>query len=637
MRISLVVVVPAVLIAVLLVSFVPVVASAKFASIGDLPYVIESDSTDITVEASGKSTLIRDVMVRIVNDQGRESQSVQTLSFNSRAQTFKIIEAATLNGPPGKFIRSLVPKKDIEVKEVGEMSQSFDSIKQAGLSFPKVTIGSRIHLKYEMKNVEVPIKGFYSAGMSISGDNIEKFRLRVHSKLPLYYNVRDELKRLAHSLTPTKNGWFELDVHSTSPITTVITQEENSFVRPERVPAISISTLPDWKQYGRDLIPVHEALLAKPLPPVLEEIKKKAALQKNPIDQIQSVAASMAQEFRYFGDWRRIHGGYVPRSLIEISDSRYGDCKDLALSVTAIFRALGYKSNMAWIFRGDIAPPPAAYELPVDSDFNHAISRVEIEGKAYWVDATNPVAYARGVATDIADRPAFVIYPDGGKLDRTPPMKPEDSRFESHLAYEFQDDGSLVASGQIKLGGKQAIGLTARAFYSPVESVNYDLIHSLANNGKVIDSSVGDFERGSRIVQDLTIPVKFKLAESGLRTSAGLGYPLFRDDSVGRLLVETKDRVSDLYIETPNTSKTTIDLLNVKLVGKTSLDCDLHSDFIDLKRSVMPIKNGVSITDTVGVKKTIVTNTELQGSDFLKFQTAVRVCFNRAAVILEKR
>ncbi len=625
------------LLAVLLVGGLPLFASAKYATLGDLPYVIESDSTDINVDANGQSTLTRDVMIRIINDQGREAESVQTLSFNSRAQAFRIIEAATLNGPPGKIVRTPVPKKDIEVKEVGEMSQSFDSIKQAGLSFPKVTLGSRIHLKYEIKNVEVPIKGFYSVGMSITGDDIEKFHLHVHSKLPLYYNVRDEFKRLSHSLKPAKNGWFELDVHSTSPLSTVITQEENSFVRPERVPAISISTLPDWARYGRELIPVHEALLAQSLPPALEEIKNKAALQKNPIDQIQSVAASMAQEFRYFGDWRRIHGGYVPRSLEEISESRYGDCKDLALSVTAIFRVLGYKSNLAWIFRGEVVPPAVAYALPVDTAFNHAISRVEINGKAYWVDATNPVAYARGVATDIADRPSFVLYADGGKLERTPAMKPEDASFESHLAYEFQNDESLVASGQIKLGGKQAIGLTARAFYSPVESVNYELIHSLANNGKIIESSVGDFERGSRIVQDLTIPVKFKLAESGLRTSAGLGYPLFRDESVGRLLVETKDRVSDLYIETPNVSKTTIDLLNVKLVGKTSLDCDLHSDFIDLKRSVAPIKNGVSITDSVSVKKTIVTNEELRGPDFLKFQTAVRVCFNRAAVILEKR
>jgi hypothetical protein len=621
----------------LFVLLFPMMASAKLAGLGDIPYVVENDSTTVTVDSIGHSTLVREATIRVINDQGRESQSVQTLSFNSRAQTFRILEAATLNGPPGKVVRTPVPQRDIEIKEVGEMSQSFDSIKQAGLSFPKVGIGSRIHMKYELKNIEVPIKGFWSTGFSIAGDNIEKFSLHVHSKLPLYFNVRDDQKRFAQALTQNSGGWNDLDIHSTVPLFTSVVQEENPFFRPERVAAISMSTLPEWTIYGRELIPVHESLLTKPLPPLLEEIKKRAEVFKTPVEQIQSVASSIAQDFRYFGDWRRRHGGYVPRALDEIAESRYGDCKDLALTVTAIYRALGFKSNLSWIFRGEIAPSAAAYLLPVDTAFNHAISRVEVDGKVYWVDATNPVAYARGVYADIADRPAFVLYKEGGRLERTPALDPKDASFNSHLAYEFQPDGSLLASGTLTLGGRQAIGLTAHAFYSPVESVNYEIIHSIANNGKILGSSIGDFGRGSRIVSDVTIPVKFHLAESGLTTSAGLGYPLFRDDSVGRLLTDTKDRVSDLYIETPNSSKTTIDLLNVRKVGKASLNCEFHTDFIDLKREVLEIKNGVSIIDTAVVKQSVVPTATLQGQPFNDFQAAARSCFNRAAVILEKR
>ena len=270
----------------------------------------------------------------------------------------------------------------------------------------------------------------------------------------------------------------------------------------------------------------------------------------------------------------------------------------------------------------------------------HLITRsreLKLTAKRFWVDATNPVAYARGVYADIADRSAYVLYADGGKLDHTPRLQPADATFSSHLAYEFQPDGSLAASGSLTLGGRQAIGLTARAFYSPVEAVNYDIIHSISNNGKILDSSVGNFDRGSRLVTDVTIPVKFHLAESGLTTSAGLGYPLFRDDSVSKLLVETKDRVSDLYIESPNISKTTVDLLNVRKVGTASLDCDLQTDFIDLKREVKSIKNGVSIVDTAIVKKAIVTSSVLQSSAFAAFQTSARKCFNRAAIILEKK
>lgn len=618
-------------------AMVPSAASAKLAGVADVPYVIESDENIVTVDLDGRSTIERETMIRIVNDQGREAQSLQTLSFNSRAQTLKILEAETLNGAPDKAVRTPVPKRDIEIKEVGEMSQAFDSIKQASMSYPKVQVGSRLHLKYVMKNLEVPLKGFWSSGFNIGSDTIEKFKLRVHSRLPLHYAVHDAAKRFASQLTKSKSGWFDLEIHSTSPLFAVVTQEEHPFTSPERIPSISISSLPDWSAYAHDMLVVHEALLKKPLPPALLEIKNKAETQKATVDRIQSVAASVAQEFRYFGDWRRRHGGFVPRTLSEISDARYGDCKDLALVVTAIYRSLGYKSNLAWIFRGEIAPPASSYELPVDSNFNHAISRVEADGHVYWIDATDPVAYARGTYTDIADRPAYVLYADGGKLERTPELTADGSAFESKMSYELQKDESVNVSGQVKLIGRTAIGITARAFYSPVEAVNYEIIRMLSNSGKVSDSVVGDFERGSRIVSDVTIPVKFHLAETGLRTSAGLGFPLFRDDAVSRLLVETKDRVSDIYLETPNRSRTEVDLMNVRRVGKSSLDCDLKNNYLEIARAVADIKNGVSITDTIVVKKTIIPHAVLTSAEFANFQDEARNCFNRAAVIVEKR
>jgi transglutaminase-like putative cysteine protease len=626
-----------VLLTVLGALFPSVPAFAKLAGVADLPYIIESDFTTVTVEPSGQYKLIRDTVFRIVNDQGRESQSVQTLTFNSRAQTFKILEAATLNGPPEKVVRTNVPKTDIEIKEIGEMSQAFDSIKQAAVSYPAVQIGSRLKLRYEIYNREVALKNFWSMGFSVAGDYIEKFEFKVQSKLPLNVRVHDLENRLTQSSAKASNGLYTVTVSSKVPIATTATQEENPFMRSDRVPSVSLSTLPDWSNYAKEMIPVHEKLLSKPLPPVLEEIRKKAELEKTPIEKIQRVAATIAQEFRYFGDWRRRHGGYVPRSLDEIATSRYGDCKDLSLIATAIYRALGFNANLSWIYRGDIAPADSAYEIPVDTSFNHAISRVEAEGKVYWIDATNPVAYARGVFPDIADRPAFVLSAKGAKLDRTPALTAQDAAYDSKLTYEFQGDETVKVSGDVTLGGRTAIGLTARAFYSPVEAVNYDLIRALANNQKVSDTYVGDFDRGTRIVHDTTVPVKFTLAETGLRTSAGSGFPLYRDDSVGRLLVETKERISDIYLDSPTTSRAVMQFLNVKKIGKNSLDCALKSEWADFSRQVKDTNQGVEVTDVITVKKSVVPVEVLERPEFLKFQDALRVCFNRAAVIVGKR
>lgn len=610
---------------------------AKLAGVADLPSIVELDKTEVTVEKDGRYRMTRETILRVVNDQGRESQSVQTLTFNSRAQTFRVIEAATLNGPEGKVAKTPVPKSDIEIKEIGEMSQAFDSIKQVALSYPAVQVGSRIKLKYEIYNKEIALKDFFSLGFGIAGEYIERFQFRVSSKLPLSLAIHDPLKQLASKGVVKNGNAYVLEVTSTSPISTVTVQEENPFLRPDRVPSVSISTLPDWSAYAKEMIPVHEKLLSASLPPLLLEIKKKAEQEKTSLDKIQRVAASLAQEFRYFGDWRRRNGGYIPRSLNEIAVSRYGDCKDLSLAATAIFRALGFKSDLAWVYRGDLAPAENSYKIPVDSSFNHAISRLEVDGNIYWIDATNPVAYAKGVFPDIAGRPAFVLDSAKPRLDRTPELKPDGSLYKSKLDYEFQPDETVKVSGQAIVGGRAAIALTARAFYAPVEQVNYDLIRALSSGQKISDSFVGDFDRGSRIVQDTTIPVRFTLAETGLRTTAGLGFPLFRDETAGRILVETKDRVSDVYLDSPGSSDTQIEILNVKRIGNKSLDCDLKSEWADFLRTVKGSKAGVEVRDTITVKKSTIPYEELEKPAFQQFQEKLRICFNRAALIVEKR
>ena len=84
-------------------------------------------------------------------------------------------------------------------------------------------------------------------------------------------------------------------------------------------------------------------------------------------------------------------------------------------------------------------------------------------------------------------------------------------------------------------------------------------------------------------------------------------------------------------------SKSTIDLLNVKRIGRTSLDCNLSSEYVDISRKVSEIDNGVSITDSVVIKKNMIPNEKLSEPAFTKFQDEARSCFNRAAVIVEKR
>ena len=606
-----------------------VIAQARLAKVGDLPASYEYEHIDIEVDAKGHSKMIREILIRVHNDEGREKQSLQTVSFNGRAEKLKILAARTITGAKSQPVDL---KKYLEIKDIGDFGRAFDRIKQAAITYPNVQIGSKVYLKYELTRHEPAIDGFFSIGALFGGDWIESLRLNVRSKLPLHFWKNDPNGFFAIEASP-----HEVRVKSLKPLDRVTTQEENSYIRPERSTYLVITSLKDWKQFASEKIPTHEKLLTSPLPPALEKIRAEAAKETGAADRLRRLVALVSQEFRYFGDWRRRNGGYTPRTLQEIDDTRYGDCKDMSLAVAAIARALGMKAHMAWIWRGQYPVFEAAYALPVDGFFNHAIARVEAEGRVYWIDATNPVSFVHDVFADIADRPAFIVDASSPRLEKTPAVLSSSGEIKTSLVYEMQPDATLQVAGEMRLSGRGAISMTIDSFYNAPAAVNHELVRNLAAQGKVLEYTVGDFERGSRIVKDLAIPVRFRLSDIGLRTSAGFGFPLQREEVVSSLLTDTKDRFSDVYLDIPAHRRSEQEVKGVRRIGKSNLDCELDSEWAALSRKVTDTSDGVRISDHVEVKKPVIPNETLQTPAFAKFQAAIRECFHRSAVILERR
>jgi hypothetical protein len=608
-------------------------ALARVATVSDLAAIYEFEHTDITVDRKGYSKTVYEMMIRIGNEEGRERQSVQLIPFNARASKLKVIAARTINGDKTQDVDL---KKNLEFKEIGDFARSFDSQKQASISFPGVKIGSKIYLKYEISVNEVPFENFWSGAIVLNGDRIEEYRLKIDSALPLYTWKNDPTGQLVMTNTSVK-GRHVFEAHAKGVLNIVSAEEEQPYFSAEHTPIIEITTLPSWDGYAKGTIPVHEKLLGEPLPPILQKIRDEASKEKTPLAKFERVTALIGAEFRYFGDWRRRKGGYIPRPLAEIADSRYGDCKDLSLAVTAIFRSMGYKADIAWVWRGDAPVWKDEYILPIDSFFNHAISRVEADGQVYWVDATNPVSYVRGLLSDISGRPAFVLDPKHPALTMTPPVTSETALSEVGLKYDLASDRTVHVDGEIRFAGRMAFALTSRSFYTAVDTVNYEIVHSVAQKYKILDYKVGDFPRTSRIVTDVVVPLQYTISDIGLRTSAGLGFTLLRENVITPLLYDIKDRISDIYLENPGISITRIEINGARRVGKANLDCDLKSEWANLSRQVSDSKKGVSIHDRVEVKQIVIPNESLKTPAFAKFQDQVRDCFSDSAVILEQR
>jgi hypothetical protein len=104
-------------------------------------------------------------------------------------------------------------------------------------------------------------------------------------------------------------------------------------------------------------------------------------------------AARLAEGVRMVQGALRYHsvsvgeGGYRPRPLDQIWATRYGDCKDGSVLLTAVLRALGVEAVCALVntaFGDDLPGVP-----PNVLSFNHCIVRARIDGRAFWFDATH--------------------------------------------------------------------------------------------------------------------------------------------------------------------------------------------------------------------------------------------------------
>jgi hypothetical protein len=105
---------------------------------------------------------------------------------------------------------------------------------------------------------------------------------------------------------------------------------------------------------------------------------------------------------------------------------------------------------------------------------------------------------------------------------------------------------------------------------------------------------------------------------------------------IPRYLTRTQDRVSDLFIlDQPTLLKRTTQLKNVKLSGKSNLNCKLESQWLSVSRQVSQKKAGIEVNDILAVKKPLIPNSELQTKEFVQFQEKLEDCLNNVAVIFK--
>jgi len=150
--------------------------------------------------------------------------------------------------------------------------------------------------------------------------------------------------------------------------------------------AVELTQFSDWAELSSLLSPLYDkATTLPPNSPLRAEVAKIAAASADPKVRAGAALKLVEDDTRYVFLGMN-DGGLVPANADQTWARRYGDCKGKTALLVALLRALGIDAEPVLVSTtfGD----GMDQRLPMASWFDHAIVRVEINGKTYWLDGT---------------------------------------------------------------------------------------------------------------------------------------------------------------------------------------------------------------------------------------------------------
>jgi hypothetical protein len=602
-------------------------AAASWATLDDAEYTTDYEINELSINKDGTYEYTRDEVITILKDQARGNIGSRYLNYNPKESRLIILKAETIN-PEGV---TPVEHEYIEEKTLASNVTGFDNTNQILIAFPRIGINSKTHLKYKKISTVPMVDNFFSDKFSYGAyGHLQKSTTIIKSEIPLYLEVSDPNKML--EISKNIDNPTQITVKLLKPIFTYVVKETDPWINEKDKTWFVISSEKNYSEKFLPFVDKYEKILNSPLPDLYSKIASQAEAQgKTDVEKFNLVTSLLAQEVRYMGDWRSINGGYVPRPLTTVANTKFGDCKDFATGTTAILRKMGYNAHVALVERG-LRPSPQP-NLPLLA-FNHAILQVDTNAKKYWIDPTNFQSFAQGIFEDISEREALVLDPKKLGLQNIATEGPEGSTQVLIKNIKFYRDGDLGIETVDKVGGRLAESITGSDVILSKDALRYILITGVAPEPDIKSYTIEPFDLSSRIVRDYEFKTHVIAKSSPTKTTSGDAYRLDSPNNFLNLYsMDPRTRVSDFNMGYPTKKIATTYLDSISLVGLVLPGCNVKSRWVDAQRRISRKGHKVQIEDEVDTKIRLISVRELKSEEFLKTQSKLKDCFQNTAIV----
>jgi tetratricopeptide (TPR) repeat protein/transglutaminase-like putative cysteine protease len=273
-------------------------------------------------------------------------------------------------------------------------------------------------------------------------------------------------------------------------------------------PSVELTTFESWQQLGD-----WYANLEKDRREPNDAIKAKAAElvqgKSSNLEKVKAIYDYVSRDYRYvslsFG-----LGRYQPHSASEVLANGYGDCKDKNTLLAALLAAQGFDSTSVLIGSQHLLDP----DIPSPSQFDHVITRVNVDGQEIWLDSTNGVAPFQLLVYPLRDKQALAVAADGkSALVTTPASLPFESYDRNSIAGALNDTGKLTAHFKTVARGDAEMGIRFTARQIPNNKWK-DMFEMMLGSTIMKGVEISNFKMRDPSDSDLPFDVEFDLSVS---------------------------------------------------------------------------------------------------------------------------
>lgn len=528
------------------------------------------------------------------------------------------IKEALVIQPDGRRIP--VAKTQIDTKMSPNPREGFSRKKQTSVAFPNLKVGNSIYYAVHHHRAPKPWMDNHQALVSFPPKAIrfDQYQLEFQGDRPLVWRTHAMQDFTIHSsadqrrlVIKQKNRRYNHLIH------------ENGYAR--NVPRLGVSSSLDPQVvFGLLAQQWHEVLKA-PLPVSLARVVQLVKT-KPPLEQVARLMQFVHDHYYYLGDWRASTRSYVPFSLSEIVTKGYGDCKDLAVLLVALLKAVGIEAAPALVERGAYANPLL---LPNALAPNHAIVRAQLDKKVLWLDPTNPVFLLGYTPSDLQDRWAILLNSNSPiTVEHIPMASSDQSTQKISSTSQILSDGSAEVKTTILVTGYNVFSFSVS-----------DIVHGQSSTDQYICSSFSDVVANCQITRkatDFLVPIhgyrlRAKFLDQRAVLPIGSGQHLLNWSSSSkweifqRYLNESSQ--TDLYLGVPHSRSLQVEVGNVTRLKSNRLkNCRVNSPWFDFTVKWLPRKSGLAYEVREVRKVSWLSHSVLISPEFKTFLDQAKAC-----------